>query len=131
MAAIHWKDDFKSLKSEFLLPKKLPTELLISVARSMAMYKDGALDRKEMKGVWELLQCWIERLLDAQDVERLVLFKKHTSVMLPLLADELDFWVRMEVVSRQIDYAAYELTLATVFNNQFEEFAETFKAANV
>ncbi len=123
MAAIHWKDDFKHLNSEHLLPKDLPIELLISVARSVAMYKDGALDRNEMKGVWELLQCWIERLLDAQDVERLAIFKKHASILLPLLADELDLWVRMELVTRQIGYPVYDLKLAALFQNQFQEFS--------
>lgn len=98
MAAIHWKEDFQRLDSDQLLPERLPIELLISVARSLAMYKDGALDRKQMKGVWELLDCWIGRLLDAKDARLHAIFKEHSKALLPGLVDELDLWIRMELV---------------------------------
>lgn len=124
MAAIHWKEDFEQLPPNLLLPAALPAELLISVARSLAMYKDGVLDRAQMKGVWELLECWITRLLDAQDGERHAFFKKHSHTLLPELADELDLWIRMEIVSRQIGYPVYEVTFATLFSTHFQESAE-------
>lgn len=120
MAAIHWKQDFLNLDSSQLLPSALPTELLISIARSLAMYKDGALDRKEMLGVWAVLETWIGRLLDAKDEQLKAIFSRHRKHLLPKLADELDVWIQMELVSRQIGYPTYKLTFATLFIDQFE-----------
>lgn len=104
MNATHWKSEFLHRQGDELMPKQLPIEVLIHIARCMAKYKDGALDRFEMEGIWDLLTFWIEKLLDAQHPDRLALFQKKHDTLLPELVDELDLWIRMELVSRQIGY---------------------------
>lgn len=124
MEMTHWKAELLLREGDQLMPKNLPIEVLIRIARSMAMYKDGALDRFEMEGVWELLKYWIEKILDAQHPERLHLFQKHADKLLPELADELDFWTRMELVSRQIGYPIYSIAISGLFTTQFQEEAK-------
>ncbi|HEY8606426.1 MAG TPA: hypothetical protein VIM12_04850 [Noviherbaspirillum sp.] len=119
MDATRWKAEFLHREGDELMPKQLPVEVLIRLARSMAMYKDGALDRFEMEGVWDLLKYWIEKLLDAQDPSRLQRFQKKTDELLPTLADELDLWIRMELVSRQIGYPIYTIAITGLFATQF------------
>jgi len=121
MSIQHWKDEILCLDNTKLLPRDQPLESLLFLCRHLAMYKDGNLDQTGMKGVWEVLETWITRLLEAKDAGCLALFKKFTPVLLPKLADELDLWIRMEIVSRQIGYPVYQLTLAEIFKMQFEE----------
>lgn len=121
MVAMHWKAELLHREGDQLMPKNLPVEVLIRIARSMAMYKDGALDRFEMEGVWELLKYWIEKILNGQHSGRLQLFQTHSDKLLPELADELDLWVRMELVSRQIGYPIYSIAISGLFATQFQE----------
>jgi hypothetical protein len=121
MDTAHWKTEFLHRQGDELMPKQLPVEVLICIARNMAKYKDGALDRFQMEGVWQLLKYWIEKILDAQHPERLQLFQKYADKLLPELADELDLWIRMELVSRQIGYPIYSIAISGLFATQFQE----------
>jgi hypothetical protein len=121
MSALHWKIELLHRSGQNLLPRFLPLEVLIYVARKMALYKDGALDRHELEAMWSFLTFWVEKLVDAQDAGRLHLVQKSPERLLPQLVDELDLWVRLELVSRQIDYPIYDLTVATLFQTQFSE----------
>lgn len=126
MDATHWKAEFLHRQGDELMPKQLPVEVLIRIARCMAKYKDGALDRFEMEGTWDLLTFWIEKLLDAQHPDRLALFQKKHDILLPDLVDELDLWIRLELVSRQIGYPIYSITITGLFESQFKQ---AFKGA--
>jgi hypothetical protein len=84
----------------------------------------AVLSDPQQKGVWDLLECWIGRLLDAKDACLHAIFKEHSKALLPKLVDELDLWIRMELVTRQIGYPVYGLTLGVLFSDQFSEFAE-------
>lgn len=128
MSAAHWKDSFRNMSPEHLLPIHQRPDTLLYIARNMAMYKDGDLECEEMKGLWDVLDCWISRILDAQDQARLALYKAHSELVLPALADEMDLWIRYEIVSRQIGYPVYKLTLATIFKDQFEMFEDSVQA---
>lgn len=126
MDATYWKAEFLHRQGDELMPKQLPIEVLIRIARSMAMYKDGALDRHEMEGIWDLLTFWLEKLLDAQHPHRLALFQKKHDALLPELVDELDLWIKMELVSRQIGYPIYSINITGLFESQFQQ---AFKAS--
>jgi hypothetical protein len=119
MAALHWKAELLHRDGQRLLPSKLPIEVLIHVARSMAMYKDGALDRFEMEGVWEFLRFWVNKLLDAQHESRGCVLAEGPNDLLESLVDELDLWIRLELVSRLIGYPIYSLTITELFQHQF------------
>lgn len=116
------KDELFARSGADLLPRNLPTGTLIGLTRAIAKFKDGVLDASEMGELWGLLEDWVSRLLSAQSSERLALFKRYTDRLLPVLADELDLWLRMEIVSRQIEYPTYTLSLELLFEDQFYEY---------
>ena len=120
MAARHWMEDFEKLESSRLLPSDVPLELLISVARSLAQYRDGSLDETDASGTWELLKVWIGRILLAQDASRYAIFKKHSDHLLAGLAEELELWVQQELITRQVGHPTYEVKLGTIFVDQFD-----------
>ncbi|MEO8839508.1 MAG: hypothetical protein ABI351_12445 [Herbaspirillum sp.] len=125
MSTLHWKAELLHREGRELLPEFLPLEVLIYVARKMALYKDGALDRHEMEGVWSFLTLWIEKLLNAQSVSRLSVFQKRSDDFLATLVDELDMWIRLELVSRQIDYRIYNISITSLFQSQFKKSAKS------
>lgn len=121
MTALHWKAELIHRVGPELLPGKLPMEVLIHVARNMAMYKDGALDRFEMAGVWDFLRFWVDKLLNGQHAERRQALVEDSGDLLLQLVEELDLWIRLELVSRLIGYPLYSITLAELFHTQFIE----------
>lgn len=121
MTALHWKAELLHRAGPDLLPGKMPIEVLIHVARNMAMYKDGALDRFEMAGVWEFLNFWVDKLLNAQHEDRRQALRDSPEELLLQLVDELDLWVRLELVSRLVGYPLYSITITELFRSQFAD----------
>lgn len=85
------------------------------------MYKRNALYDGEMKAVRDMMVCWIERLLVAQGLARLRTFRKHAKVLLPHLIDELEHWIRQELLSRQIGYPLTHAHISVLFQDAFAE----------
>ena len=102
-----------------LLPHRLPVDTLIFLAKVLAMYKSDALYAGEMKGVRELMYCWIERLLIAQGLVRLETFRTRSKILLPQLTDELEHWIRQELLSRQIGYPLPHANIRVLFLEAF------------
>jgi hypothetical protein len=110
-----------------LLPHRLPVDTLIFLARVLAMYKSDALYAGEMKGVRELMYCWIERLLIAQGLARMRIFRRQWRVLLPQLTDELEHWIRQELLSRQIGYPLTHANIRVLFLDAFAEVEQTLE----
>ena len=121
MTALHWKAELLHRAGPDLLPGRMPIEVLIHVARNMAMYKDGALDRFEMAGVWDFLRFWVDKLLNAQHEDRRQALQDNPEVLLVQLVEELDVWVRLELVSRLVGYPLYSITISELFRTQIAD----------
>ena len=115
----HWMRLIQRVDDRELLPHRLPVDTLIFLAKVLAMYKSDALYAGEMKGVRELMYCWIERLLVAQRLVRLETFRKHWKILLPQLTDELEHWIRQELLSRQIGYPLTHANIKVMFVEAF------------
>lgn len=117
----HWKRLIEQLDGRELLPHRLRVDVQIFLARALAMYRSNALYAGEAKAVRELMLCWIERLLVAQNMARLQTFRKHVKVMLPQLTDELEHWIRQALLSRQIGYPLTNAHMNALFLEAFNE----------
>lgn len=122
----HWKQLIEQLNGRELLPHRMRVEMLIFLARALAMYRGNALYSGETEAVRELMLCWIERLLIAQGMARMQTFRRHVRVLLPQLTDELEHWVRQALLSRQIGYPLTNAHMSALF---FEAFNEVEHAA--
>jgi hypothetical protein len=88
------------------------------------MYRSDALYATEMKAVRELMFCWIERLLIAQGLARFRIFRRNSRVLLPRLMDELEHWIRQELLSRQIGYPLTHAHISALFHEAFTEVGQ-------
>jgi hypothetical protein len=117
----HWKRLIEQLNGRDLLPHRLRVDAQIFLARALAMYRTDALYADEAKAVRELMVCWIEQLLTAQDITRLPTFRKHLKVLLPQLTDELEHWLRQALLSQQIGYPLTNAHMNALFLEAFNE----------
>lgn len=117
----HWKSLIEQLNGRDLLPHRLRVDTQIFLARALAMHRTDALYPEEAKAVRELMVCWIEQLLAAQDIARLSTFRKHSKVLLPQLTDELEHWLRQALLSRQIGYPLTNAHMSALFLEAFNE----------
>jgi hypothetical protein len=85
------------------------------------MYRSNALYDVDVKAVDELMLCWIERLLVSQNMARINIFRKHSSVLLPQLTEELEHWIRQALISRQIGYPLTNAHMNALFYEAFNE----------
>ncbi len=115
-----------SLKSELngctiqnLMPARWPIEALISWCREVARHNAGVLEPSEDDELFEALNSYIEKLLLAQDAERLHRFRQNSDSLFDVLARELDDIVRNELVSRIIDYGIDPVALRDLFRHHF------------
>lgn len=115
----HWMRLIQRVENSELLPHRLPVDTLIFLAKVLAMYKGDALYAGEMKGVRELMYCWIQRLLIAQGLVHLETFRTHWKILLPQLTDELEHWIRQELLSRQIGYPLTHANIKVLFLEAF------------
>lgn len=115
----HWMRLIQRIGDIELLPHRLPVDTLIFFAKVLAMYKSNALYAGEMKGVRELMYCWIERLLIAQGRMRLETFRTRWKILLPQLTDELEHWIHQELLSRQIGYPLTHANIKVLFLEAF------------
>lgn len=121
----HWMRYLQELDNSELLPHRLRVDILIFLARVLAMYRTDALYDGEMKGVRELMYRWIERLLMAQGLARMRIFRRQWRVLLPQLTDELEHWIRQELLSRQIGYPLTHANISVLFLDAFTEVEQT------
>ena len=121
----HWMRYIQELDNSELLPHRLRVDILIFLARVLAMYRTDALYDGEMKGVRELMYRWIERLLMAQGLARMRIFRRRWRVLLPQLTDELEHWIRQELLSRQIGYPLTHANISVLFLDAFTEVEQT------
>lgn len=116
---------FKQLKSVFLnragenlLPSNLPIEMLISLARELALAADGVHEQYEQVEFTEVFYDFVVKLLSAQNHNRAMYFKKNSNELLPLLAGELNDLICDELVSRLTGYT-HKVSLHDLFNDHF------------
>jgi len=65
------------------------------------------------------MHIWIERLLDLEKEDELAMrLRDKNNNLIIWLADEIDLWNRWEIVSRQIGYPSYEVTIDNVFSSR-------------
>jgi len=121
----HWMRYIQELDNSELLPHRLRVDILIFLARVLVMYRTDALYDGEMKGVRELMYRWIERLLMAQGLARVKIFRRRWRVLLPQLTDELEHWIRQELLSRQIGYPLTHANISVLFLDAFTEVEQT------
>lgn len=85
------------------------------------MRDGGALYQGELKASRELMQRWVERLLHKQNPGRVAVFRKNSAVMLPKMADELEHWLHLDLVSRLIGYPLTRSRISILFKSAFDE----------
>lgn len=108
---IDWAMSFGERTREELLPRHLPTDLLHSLARNIAMYKACMLEQSEAKDLVNGMALWIRRLADAQWASADIVGKMPFHDMV----DDLEYFIHKEIVSRQINIPVYELSLNQLF----------------
>jgi hypothetical protein len=111
---------------ENLMPSNLPIEFLISWCREITKHDEGVHEQSESEELFNALNAYIEKLLLAQNVERLNFYRKNSDIF-DALALELDGAVRHELVLRVIDYNIDRITLEDLFNDHFPGGLETAK----
>lgn len=102
-----------------IMPGRWPTEFLTSWCREIAKHDDGIHQQSETDELFDVLNSYIEKLLLAQDVERLNHFRKNGDTLFQVLARELDEIVRNELVFRIINYNTDRITLRDLFRDHF------------
>jgi hypothetical protein len=117
----HWMSLISQRDNSELLPHRLHVEMLVFLARVLAMYNTNSLYDGEMKAVRELMYRWIERLLIAQGLARLRTFRRQWKVLLPQLTDELEHWIRQALLERQIGYPLTHAHINVLFQDAFDE----------
>lgn len=119
MSIQHWRDEFNRREGRELLPSSFPIEMLIFLAKSMIFYKTGEFSATERTQLLSLLTLWVERILSAQDPDRLVHFQAQPQQMLPSLLDDLGGCVQAELLSRQIGHPISSASLSELFTDRF------------
>lgn len=108
---IDWVKSFGGRTGEELLPQHLPTDLLHALARSIAKYKGLILDSDEANDFENGIALWIRRLFDAQwesdDIVGEIPFLD--------MVEELERFIHKEIVSRQVNFQVYHLSLRQLF----------------
>lgn len=104
---IDWVKSFGSRIGEELLPRHLPTDLLHALARNIAKYKGLLLESDEAKEFESGMALWIHLLADAQWASDDIVGE------MPFLdmVEELECFIHKEIVSRQVDFRVYHLSL--------------------
>lgn len=121
LATVQWMGRIERLDNRDLLPHRMPVDMQIFLVRLLAMGQGGALYQSEEKALRELIHVWIERLLEAQDRSRVAVFRKHAAVLLPRLSDELEHWIRQDLVARFIGYPLTHAHIKALFKEAFDE----------
>jgi hypothetical protein len=129
MSAIHLKAELQHREGQHLLPKHLPMDFLICIARNMAQFKSGALDWQQKEEVWNLLAFWVGKILSSQDIARAALLQKHPEKLMKFL-DKLCEVLCDELSSRLIEYPTYDLCLDGIFTTQFKGVGLSCEFAN-
>lgn len=111
MGKVDWELNFCHRTAEELLPRRLPTELLHAMARNIAMYKACTLEQGEANELVNGIALWIRRLADAQWASADIVGKMPFHDMV----DDLEYFIHKEIVTRQINFPVYELSLSQLF----------------
>jgi hypothetical protein len=117
----HWMRLIRQRDDSELLPHRLHVDMLVFLARVLAMYNTNSLYDGEMRAVRELMYWWIERLLITQGLARLRTFRRQWKVLLPQLTDELEHWIRQALLERQIGYPLTHAHISVLFQDAFDE----------
>lgn len=119
MSLIQFKSELLNRTGRSLLPASMPIEALISFAREMALFTDGALGCDEISELTGFLAAYLRKLLSTQGDERRQQFERNSDELLPLLAHELNTIIRDELVSRLIGYTTTSVNLGELFDEHF------------
>lgn len=118
MSLLLLRTELNGLTGKSLRPSKLPIEFLTSWCREIAKHDEGLHEQAETDELFNALNSYIEKLLLAQDVERLNLYRKNSD-MFEVLARELDEIIRKELVSRIVGYNIDRIKLKDLFRDHF------------
>jgi hypothetical protein len=102
-----------------LMPSRWPTECLISWCREVAKHNAGALAPNEDDDLFEVVNSFIEKLLLAQDIERLFTYRRNSTTLFDHLAHDVDGLVTKELVARLTGFGIDRIALKELFFNHF------------
>ena len=112
------KCELDGLTGKNLMPNKLPIEFLTSWCREIAKHDEGLHEKSETDELFDSLNVYIEKLLSAQDAERLNRYRMNSD-MFEVLARELDEIIREELLSRIVGYNIERIKLRDLFRDHF------------
>ena len=118
MSLLLLRTELDGLTGKSLRPSKLSLEVLTSWCREIAKHDEGLHEQAETNELFNALNSYIEKLLLAQDVERLNLYRKNSD-MFEVLARELDEIVRKELLSRLLCYKIHHIKVKDLFRDHF------------